>query len=61
VLLLSPQRINDEALISALKPLIDAIDVTMMRGANLRASGDANASPGEAARWLWSEIERKKH
>jgi osmoprotectant transport system permease protein len=61
VLLLSPQRINDEALISALKPLIDAIDVTMMRGANLRASGDANASPGAAARWLWSEIERKKH
>ncbi|MEA2980471.1 MAG: hypothetical protein QOF09_2294, partial [Alphaproteobacteria bacterium] len=27
----------------------------------LRASGDANASPGAAARWLWSEIERKKH
>ena len=60
VLLLSPQRINDEALISALKPLVDAIDVTMMRAANLRASGDSNASPREAARRLWSEINEIK-
>ena len=54
VLLISPQRINDEALLAALQPLVDAIDVTMMRGANLRASGGDNASPSEAARWLWS-------
>jgi osmoprotectant transport system permease protein len=54
VLLISPQRMNDEALISALRPLVETIDVTMIRGANLRASGDSNASPGEAARWLWS-------
>jgi glycine betaine/choline ABC-type transport system substrate-binding protein len=60
VLLISPQRINDEALLAALKPLVDAIDVTMMRGANLRASGGANTSPSEAARWLWSEIQRKR-
>ena len=60
VLLISPRRINDDALISALRPLVDAIDVTMMRGANLRASGDSSASPGEAARWLWSEIQKKR-
>jgi osmoprotectant transport system permease protein len=60
VLLIAPQRTNDEAFISALRPLVDAINVTMMRGANLRASGDSNASPGEAARWLWSEIQKKR-
>ena len=60
VLLISPRRANDEALLSALRPLIDAIDVTLMRGANLRASGDSKASPGEAARWLWSEIQKKR-
>jgi osmoprotectant transport system permease protein len=60
VLLISPARSNDEALIAALKPLIDAIDVTTMRGANLRASGGDNASPSEAARWLWTEIQRKR-
>ena len=59
-LLISPQRINDEALLAALKPLVDAIDVTMMRGANLRASGGDNTSPREAARWLWNEIQRKR-
>ncbi len=48
-----------QALLDALRPLVDAIDVTMMREANLRASGGDNASPGEAARWLWSEIRQK--
>jgi osmoprotectant transport system permease protein len=60
VLLLAPQRSSDAALIAALQPLVDAIDVTMMRDANLRASGDRNASPGEAARWLWGEIRKKQ-
>ena len=60
VLLVSPRRMNDEALLSALRPLVDAIDVTAMRAANLRASGGTGVSPGEAARWLWTEIERKK-
>src|SRR6185369_11426049 len=60
VLLISPRRTSDAALLSALKPLIDAIDVTMMRGANLRASGGNNTSPSEAARWLWNEIQRKR-
>ena len=43
-----------------LRPLIGAIDVTLMRAANLRASrGEAGASPREAARWLWDEIGHK--
>jgi osmoprotectant transport system permease protein len=60
VLLISPRRINDQALLAALKPMVDAIDVTMMREANLRASGGDNNSPSEAARWLWNEIQRKR-
>ena len=44
VLLVSPKRADDQALLSALAPLVDAIDVTMMREANLRASG-GGASP----------------
>src|SRR4051812_35461018 len=59
VLLISPGRSNDAALLAALKPLVDAIDVTTMRGANLRASG-GNTSPSKAARWLWNEIQRKR-
>jgi osmoprotectant transport system permease protein len=61
VLLISPRRKNDQALAEALRPLLDAIDVTLMRAANLRASGgEARSSPAEAARWLWQEIERKR-
>ena len=57
VILLSPKRTNDEALIRALSPLIDGIDVNLMREANLRA---ANGSATEAARWLSDEIEKKR-
>jgi osmoprotectant transport system permease protein len=59
VLLVSPARANDQELLATLRLLVDAVDVTAMRAANLRAS-DGNASPGETARWLWNEIERKK-
>ena len=51
VLLLSPKRAHDEALIAALKPLIGAIPVELMREANLRASS-GKASAAEVARWL---------
>ncbi len=56
--LIAPKRFGDQTLLNALQPLIGAINVTMMREANLRAAG-ADASPGQAARWLWSEIEKK--
>jgi osmoprotectant transport system permease protein len=58
VLLVSPRRANDPALLAALAPLVNAIDVTAMREANLRAAN--GASPAEAARWLWSEIQKKR-
>jgi osmoprotectant transport system permease protein len=59
VLLVSPRRANDQALLAALAPLVNAIDVTAMREANLRAAN--GASPAEAARWLWSEVQSKRH
>ena len=56
--LIAPKRFGDQTLLNTLQPLIGAINVTMMREASLRAAG-ADASPGQAARWLWSEIEKK--
>jgi osmoprotectant transport system permease protein len=55
ILLLSPKRANDEALRDALKPLLGAIDISTMREANLRASGNGQ-SPSDVARWLWERI-----
>jgi osmoprotectant transport system permease protein len=59
MLLLAPRRANDGTLADALRPLIGAIDVTLMREADLRAL-DGNASPDAAARWLAEEIARRK-
>jgi osmoprotectant transport system substrate-binding protein/osmoprotectant transport system permease protein len=59
ILLLSPRRAGDEAVVAALQPLIGAIDVAAMRDANLRASEGAGASPETAARWLWDRIQHK--
>ncbi len=58
IVLISRKRASDPALLAALRPLIGAIDVTLMRQANLRASAAA-ASPADAARWVWSEIARR--
>jgi osmoprotectant transport system permease protein len=61
ILLVSPRRAHDDALIAALKPLIGAIPVELMRAANLRAgSGGAKASANEVARWLWDAIKGTK-
>jgi osmoprotectant transport system substrate-binding protein/osmoprotectant transport system permease protein len=61
VLLIAPRDANDRALIEALRPLIGAIDVTLMRAANLRASsGGDDASPEAVARWMLEEIARRK-
>jgi osmoprotectant transport system permease protein len=58
VLLVSPKRANDQALLAALAPLVDAISVETMRAANLRASS-GGASVAEAARWLSDQIQSK--
>jgi osmoprotectant transport system permease protein len=57
ILLLSPQRANDRALVDALKPIVGRIYVTLMREANRRLGG-ANASPEIVARRLWNELAR---
>jgi osmoprotectant transport system permease protein len=56
IILVAPKRADDRVMLEALKPLTNAIDVTLMREANLRATA-AEASPAAAARWLWTEIE----
>jgi osmoprotectant transport system permease protein len=57
ILLLSPKRANDRALITALQPLIGKIDVGKMRNANLAVSReDQQSSPASAARDLWKQI-----
>jgi osmoprotectant transport system permease protein len=58
IILLAPKRANDRAMLDALRPLVGAIDVTLMREANLRATA-AEMSPTGAARWLSAEIERR--
>ena len=58
IVLLAPKRAGDEQLAAALKPLIEAIDVEVMREANLRASG-GDTTPDVVARWMWGEIEKK--
>ena len=58
VLLVSPKRAERSGAAGRTAPLADAIGVTLMREANLRASS-GGASVSEAARWLWSEIQKK--
>ena len=53
ILLLSPKRANDERLIGALQPLIGAIDVKVMREANLRVSHEA---PAAVAMWMRQRV-----
>ena len=50
VLLFSPERADDAALLNALKPLSDSIDVALMREANLRAN--KGEPPDAVARWM---------
>ncbi len=56
ILLLSPKRANDQALIGAIRPLLGAIRVGLMREANLRAS-QGDTSPTDVANWLSLKIE----
>jgi osmoprotectant transport system permease protein len=55
ILLLSPRRAHDETLIAALKGLLDAIPVDLMRAANARAAS-GGTSADEVAIWLAGEI-----
>jgi len=60
IVLLAPKRGDDQALRSALQPLLGAIDISTMREANLRAAGnDSTSSPDAVARWLWAKIGKR--
>ena len=56
ILLVSPKRADDQAFLAALRPLVGAIDVGVMREANRRAS--TGATPEVVARWLDEKIGR---
>jgi osmoprotectant transport system permease protein len=56
VLLFSPRRADDAALADALKPLGGAIDVTLMREANLRAN--RGQSPEMVAKWMAEQLKK---
>jgi len=60
IVLLAPKRAEDQALRSALQPLLGKIDIADMREANLRAAGgDGASSPSAVARWLWEKIGKR--
>ena len=60
IVLLAPKRADDQALRSALAPLLGRIDISVMREANLRAAGGGGASsPDAVARWLWEMIVKR--
>jgi osmoprotectant transport system permease protein len=57
IVLVAQKRAGDQALRSALLPLLGHIDIADMREANLRAAGgDGASSPDAVARWLWEKI-----
>ena len=60
ILLFAPGRVSDDKLVAALAPLVGAIDVKLMREANLRANGQGgDSSPEAIARWMWDKIGQK--
>jgi osmoprotectant transport system permease protein len=60
ILLLAPKRAGDQALRTALQPLLGKIDIAAMREANLRAAGGGGASsPDAVARGLWDKIGKR--
>jgi osmoprotectant transport system permease protein len=60
IMLLAPKRASDQALRAALQPLLGRIDISTMREANLRATGnDGTSSPDAVARWLWEKIGKR--
>ena len=61
IVLVAPQRAQNKAFLDALRPLIGAINVQLMREANRRTIVGGEGAPSESvARWLWEEIVRRK-
>lgn len=61
IMLVAPRHAQNSALRDALRPLIGAIDVQLMREANRRTiAGGEGAASESVARWLWTESVRRK-
>ncbi len=60
IVLISPKRAEDAALIEAVRPLINAIPVATMREANRRAGGAGAETPDAIARWLGEQIAKRQ-
>lgn len=57
ILLLAPRVANDARMAAALRPLVGAISVSLMREANYRVDrGSAKETPDQAARWLEAHL-----
>jgi osmoprotectant transport system permease protein len=60
IMLLAPKRATDQTLRAALQSLLGKLDISTMREANLRATGNDNtSSPDAVARWLWEKIGKR--
>jgi osmoprotectant transport system permease protein len=60
IVLLAPKRAADQTLRAALQPLLGKLDISTMREANLRATGNnGTSSPDAVARWLWEKIGKR--
>jgi osmoprotectant transport system permease protein len=60
ILMLSPQQADNADLSHALTPLLNRIDVELMRAANLRADREQEKeTPAQAASWLSGQISRR--
>jgi osmoprotectant transport system permease protein len=60
ILMLSPQQADNADLSRALTPLLNRIDVELMRAANLRADREQEKeTPAQAASWLSGQISRR--
>jgi osmoprotectant transport system permease protein len=60
ILMLSPQQAHNADLSRALTPLLNRIDVELMRAANLRADREQEKeTPAQAASWLSGQISRR--
>ena len=60
LLLVGPQASKDRKLVSALKPIIEAIEVEPMRQANMMVDGEQKHSPQAAAKWLDGIIRKQR-
>ena len=57
ILLVAPERTQDQRFLAALRPLVGRINVAAMREANYMVDRDANkATPEAAARWLAAKV-----